>query len=223
MVLSGRMTNEELFLLRRLAETLGLDQGDLVPRAGENDGFLIAADRNPNTEGVKQVMEMPAPGSDLWSLREAVRAGTIKTLLVLHENLLSEAGFTEGDLAKLDVLIAVHILANPTAAQAAVVLPGAGFAEKSGTMINVTGRLQRLNQAITPPGQARPDWRILRDLVRAFGGECGDDSVPAVFRSLAAAVPAFAGRTFASIGDLGVQLYETGVEIPLLKRERGSC
>ena len=210
-ILSGRMTNEELFLLRLLAETLGIGQGDMVARMGQGDGYLIAADRNPNTEGVKQVMEMPAPGNDLWSLREAVRAGRIKALMVLHENLLAEAGFNEADLAKLDVLVAVDILANPTAAHATVVLPGAGFAEKSGSMINVTGRLQRLNQAIPPPGQARADWRILRDLVAACGGEAPFDSVPGVFAALAGTLPAFQGRTFGSIGDLGVQLYETGV------------
>ena len=219
-ILSGRMTNEELFLLRRLAETLGLDQGDIVPRVGESDGFLISADRNPNTEGVKQILDIPAPGSELWSLRDAVRAGRIKAMLVLHENLLAEAGFSEADLAGLDVLVGVHLLANPTAMRASVVLPGAGFAEKSGSMVNVTGRLQRLNQAIPPPGQARPDWRILRDLVVACGGEAAFDSAPAVFHALAAAVPVFQGRTFSGIGDLGLQLYDTGVKIPLLERER---
>ncbi|MFM8765626.1 MAG: molybdopterin-dependent oxidoreductase [Spartobacteria bacterium] len=34
-------------------------------------------------------------------------------------------------------------------------------------MINIKGRIQRLNQAIQPPGQARDDWEVLRDLVQS--------------------------------------------------------
>lgn len=31
-------------------------------------------------------------------------------------------------------------------------------------MINVTGRIQRLNRAIQPIGYARDDWQIFRDI-----------------------------------------------------------
>ena len=47
--------------------------------------------------------------------------------------------------------------------------PGAGFAEKRGSMVNDKGRIQRLNRATQPPGQARDDWEILSDLLRALG------------------------------------------------------
>src|SRR5882757_3684505 len=54
LVASGRQTNEELFLTRRLVGALGIDkQHDIVPRTGTADGLLIAADRNPNTTGAK--------------------------------------------------------------------------------------------------------------------------------------------------------------------------
>jgi NADH dehydrogenase/NADH:ubiquinone oxidoreductase subunit G len=43
-------------------------------------------------------------------------------------------------------------MANATADASDVVLPGACWAEKSGTMINVAGRLQRLNGPIDGPG-----------------------------------------------------------------------
>ena len=45
-----------------------------------------------------------------------------------------------------------------------VILPGSGYAEKRGSMINATGRLQVLNKAIEAPGQSREDWEILHDL-----------------------------------------------------------
>src|SRR3954463_1708150 len=51
---SARATNEELWLTKRLIDTLGIDkQHDVLPRMGEPDGILIAADRNPNTNGAR--------------------------------------------------------------------------------------------------------------------------------------------------------------------------
>ena len=220
MIFSARMTNEELFLARLLAESLGLANGDMVPRVAENDGYLIAADRNPNTEGVKTIMEMDAPGSNLATIRDGVRSGAIKAVIALHENLVKEAGFTPEDLAKLDFLVNLHILANPTAAAADVVLAGTGFAEKSGTMINVTGRLQKLNAAVTPPGDARDDCRILADLVYACGGEATATCAKGVFGAMATAVPVFKDLEFTTLSPQGEQLYQTGVTIPLLDREQ---
>jgi NADH-quinone oxidoreductase subunit G len=87
-----------------------------------------------------------------------------------------------------------------------VVLPTSAWAEKRGTMINIKGRLQRLNQAIQSPGQARDDWEVLRDLVQAVGGSNGVYSIEEIFKVMASEVPALQGLTISRIGDLGVQL-----------------
>jgi NADH-quinone oxidoreductase subunit G len=48
LIASARATNEELFLVRRLVGALGIDkQHDIVPRIGESDGLLVAADPQP--------------------------------------------------------------------------------------------------------------------------------------------------------------------------------
>jgi NADH-quinone oxidoreductase subunit G len=73
-------------------------------------------------------------------------------------------------------------------------------------MINIKGRLQRLNQAIQPPGQARDDWEVLRDLVQAVGGSNGVYSIEDVFKTMAAEVSALQGLTISRVGDLGLQL-----------------
>jgi len=220
-VASGRMTNEELFLVRQLAAALGTSRVALVPRPGEPDRLLIAADRNPNTTGAKLVLATEDPYAPLDEIRSQVRSGQIKTLIVLGEDLVTDAGFTADDLAKLDFLVLTHILANPTAKAAHVTLPAAGFTEKCGSMVNLTGRLQRLNRATRSPGQARDDWEILRDLIVAVDGDAGGPtSPPAVFAATAAAVPPFAGLTLNSIGGSGVPVVDTGYSIPLLEKER---
>jgi len=45
-----------------------------------------------------------------------------------------------------------------------VVLPIAYFTETSGTFVNAEGRWQSFAGAVTPPGEARPGWKVLRVL-----------------------------------------------------------
>ena len=102
-----------------------------------------------------------------------------------------------------------------------VVLPGAGFAEKRGSMVNITGRLQRLNQAILPPEGAMDDWEILRDLIRALApNEPERNLVEDVFGEIADEVEEFEELTLSKIGDLGVHVTDTDESIPLLETER---
>ncbi len=219
-VASGRMTNEELLIVKRLATLLGAGLLDTVPRTGEPDGYLISADRNPNTLGVKIVLGLDNPGAKLAELQEAIKTGKIKGLIALQENLVDDAGFSPDLLGKLDFLLTTYPLANPTADVAHVVLPSAGWAEKSGTMLNVTGRLQRLNRAIDGPGQTLESWEIVRDLIQALGGGNGIYAATDLFKVLTQEVPEFAGLTWGAIGDQGIPLVETGVTIPLLEREK---
>ena len=216
-IASARMTNEELFLTNRLAAALGRPALALVPRTGEPDGLLIAADRNPNTTGAKLVLGSNDPYAPLDSIREAVRSGKIKTLVILGEDLVTDAGFTADDLAKPEFILLTHILANPTAKAAHVVLPAAGFTEKRGSMINLSGRLQRLNRATECPGLARDDWEILRDLLKALGADVSDlTTIETLSTALA---PTLEGQTLATIPADGIPILETGYRIALLEKE----
>lgn len=219
-IASARMTNEELFMVKRLVAQLGASCVETVPRMGEPDGYLVSADRNPNTNGAKLILGLEVPGSGLDRIKSAIEEGRIKALLVLQEDLVGDAGFSPELLGKLDFLLATHPLANATTGLADVVLPGACWAEKSGTMINVTGRLQRLNRAVDGPGQTLEAWEIVRDLVQALGGGNGIYSVAEIIKQLAAEVPAFEGLSWGQVGDLGIPLIETGETIPALERER---
>jgi NADH-quinone oxidoreductase subunit G len=49
-----------------------------------------------------------------------------------------------------------------------VLLPMALFAETSGTYVNVEGAWQSVDGAVTPPGEARPAWKVLRVLGNLF-------------------------------------------------------
>ncbi|MEI6676379.1 MAG: molybdopterin-dependent oxidoreductase [Verrucomicrobiota bacterium] len=220
-IASGRMTNEELLLTRDLAQAIGTTQVALVPRFAAADALLIAADRNPNTTGAKLVFATTDPFTALNAIREQVRSGAIKALIVLGEDLISDAGFTAADLGQLDFLLHTHILANPTAEAAHLVLPAAAFTEKRGSMVNLSGRLQRLNRATDAPGQARDDWEILRDLIQSITGEKSQlDQIEDVFAHLAATLSQFQTLSLAKIDPAGIPIIDTGYKIPLLENER---
>ena len=202
MVVSARMTNEELFLARRLASALKIEDVDVLPRPQEGDGFLIAADGNPNTSGAKL---LGLATGRLGHIAQGVASGRITGLVMLGEDAV-DCGIAEENLEKLEMLVVTGILENRTTPHATVLLPTSAWAEKRGTMINIKARLQRLNQAIQPPGQARDDWEVLRDLVQAVGGSNGVYAIEEIFKLMAAEVSALRGLSISRIGDLGVQL-----------------
>jgi NADH-quinone oxidoreductase subunit G len=197
-IASGRMTNEELFLVKKLAQSIGTTLVDIVPHTGEADDILLSADRNPNTTGAKL---LGVATGRLGEITDAAKAGRVKLVLALGED-VAACGI---ELVKVRV-VAMNILPDATTAAASVVLASSGFAEKRGSMINKNGRLQRLNRAIQPPGDARDDWEILRDLISAVGGSNGLHAIEDLFRQMAAETPAFTGLSLSKIGDLGVQL-----------------
>src|SRR5512132_4250130 len=207
-VASGRMTNEELWLTAQLASSLGVKRIDIVPRRGKADHILLSKDRNPNTNGARLILgSSSAPGARLLTIASAVRSGGIKALVILKENAM-HLGLSVQELAQMPALVVINTLPNEATKNATVVLPACGFAEKRGSMVNGKGRLQRLNRAIRPPGNARDDWEILRDLLQAIGGGDSLHSIEDVFRRISETVPRFAGLSLSKIGDLGVQILE---------------
>ncbi len=77
------------------------------------------------------------------------------------------------------------------AARADVILPGAAYTEKSGTWVNLEGRVQRSERATFPPGEAREDWAILRALSDVLEKPLAYDSLPALRARLGWTNPVF--------------------------------
>lgn len=211
MIASGRMTNEELFLARKLADLLKIDLVDIRPRPQEPDGILICNDGNPNTRGAQLLgLTGEEPGKRLPEIASGIASGKITTLLCFHENALS-CGLTKEDLQKLRNLLVIDILPNETTKKASILLPGSGAAEKRGSMINIKNRLQRLNRAINAPGEARDDWEILRDLIQAIAATqsietINPSTIEELFADMANEIPEFNGLNLGKIGDLGISL-----------------
>ncbi len=67
-------------------------------------------------------------------------------------------------LAGADFVVAVSVFKQEVSEHADVLLPMAAFTETSGTYVNCEGRMQSFTGAVSPAGEARPGWKILRVL-----------------------------------------------------------
>ena len=202
-IASARQTNEELFLLKKLATKLGAIT-DSIPRAGEGDKLLVSTDRNPNTNGARLTgICFTEMGTKLPDIARGIRGGKIRTLIVFGED-VTKHDIVAGDLAKLELLVVSDILPNETTKAAHYVLPGCAHAEKRGSLTNTKGRVQKFMKAVEPPGDARPEWEFLHELVCSVTGQDSFASIEGLFNQMAKEVPEFNGLTWAGLGDTGV-------------------
>jgi NADH-quinone oxidoreductase subunit G len=212
-IASPQMANEDLFILKRLVDHLGIPNVDFrVPphEPGFEDDILIKADKNPNTKGAELIGLGPRPGGlDARGMLEAAKARRLKCLWVFHHDLLKSA-WPEGQV--LDALLGLEWLIFQGASQNTVsphahfLLPSAAYVEREGTFTNFEGRAQRFRKALEPLGEALADWEILARIAQAIGIEFRPAKTEECFKALAAAIPAFGGLTYRTLGDVGQQV-----------------
>ena len=202
-IASARQTTEELWLLAKLAKKFNA-LTDSVARNGEGDKLLVNADKNPNSHGARLTgIAGSQLGANLAKIADGIRSGSIRTLIVFGED-VTKHGIGADLLAKLDTLIVSDILPNATTAAAHFVLPGCAHVEKRGTFVNVKGRVQKFMRAVEAPGDARPEWEFLHELVHHVTGQNGFSTIEGLFNQMAREVPGFAGLEWAKLGDTGV-------------------
>jgi predicted molibdopterin-dependent oxidoreductase YjgC len=87
-----------------------------------------------------------------------------------------------------------------------VVLPAGSFAEKDGSFTNTERRVQRVRQAVEPPGEAQADWRIVCQLARRMGAPGFDFKSPKeVMDEVNALAPIYGGMSFTCLEKGGLQ------------------
>lgn len=152
---------------------------------------------------------LPAPpGLTVVEMINAAAAGELKALYVMGENpMLSDPdqSHVERALKSLDLLIVQDIFLSETAQLADVVLPATGFAEKEGTFTNTERRVQRVHQALEPPGEARTDWQIICDLARRLGYEMSYPGPAAIQDEIASLTPLYGGITYERLAQGSLQ------------------
>ncbi len=148
------------------------------------------------------------PGLTLMEMMKGIAEGKVKALFILGENpLLSDPNMSQvkEELKHLDLLVVQDIFLTETAELAHVVLPGVTFAEKDGTFTNTERRVQRVQKAIDPIGNSRPDWQILCDLSSRLDYPMGYSSPKEIMDEIASVTPSYGGMHYARLEEAGIQ------------------
>ena len=106
-------------------------------------------------------------------LVDGLLSGRVRTVWIAGTNpvaSLPDAARAEAALRCAE-LVVVQELVHPTDTSllADVVLPAAGWAEKTGALTSSERRVALAEAVVEPPGEARPDWRIFADLGARLG------------------------------------------------------
>jgi len=171
----------------------------------EGCGLLIMGEKN-NSQGAVDLGIYPqSTGLDAGKIIEACTLGNVKTLYVAGENPVvsyPNRAKVEKALDQVEFLIVADLFLTETAAMADVVLPVVSFAEKSGTFTSLGRRVQKVQQAIKPLGQAKSDFEVLNTLYESLGNKPYAKQCE-LFGEIAETVPAYAGLKQSTLGDEG--------------------
>jgi formate dehydrogenase major subunit len=101
-------------------------------------------------------------------------------------------------LEEKELLVVQDIFPTETAQLADVVLPAATWVERTGIHAYVDRRVQKIDQLIDPPGEAKPDWWIICQLAEKMGYKDYFDfsSSREIFQEIRRCVPSYRGITY---------------------------
>ncbi len=209
-IASAQLTNEELLLIREIFRGVpGAHVTASVPaRPGSSDGFLIKADKNPNTLGAT-LLGLAGPGApDAAHLVNEALHERIEALWVFGHDLTTMFG--EDTVEQLSRTLRLFVFSgtneNPTASWSHWVLPTAAYVEKDGTFVNCHGRIQRIGRAFPPLRDSVEDWRLLLDIAKRLNHPLPWRNPQEIFLALAETVAPFAGLRYDTIGLQGAPL-----------------
>ncbi len=202
--------------------------------AGTEGSGLLEVPAGTNSRGLREVGLLPnmgpgladAEGQGSTAIAESLAAGDTGALVLLHadplrthpnrrkwEEALDRATFVVAFAEFLDGGVAEH---------ADVILPVESYAEREGTVVHPDGRLQRLRQTIAHPGEVRPVWWQLEQILDRLGHGTGATSAPMVSEQIFEAVPFYEGLTLDEIGGRGIRWPERDAASKLPAAELGT-
>ncbi|WP_166417275.1 formate dehydrogenase subunit alpha [Cochlodiniinecator piscidefendens] len=126
-------------------------------------------------------------GLTVTEIVDQVYAGNIKGMYIQGENPAMsdpDADHARDAFAKLDLMIVQDIFLTETANFADIILPASALYEKNGTVSNTNRQVQRVRPAVTPPGDAREDWKITVELAQRIGLNWDYSDVSQVFAEM---------------------------------------
>ena len=173
-VLSPFISLEEAYLLAKLLRSIDpqaiLAMGP-VPTVGENQkfpgGFVIAAEKAPNRRGVEEIlgyfMHKVLSFEDFLKEMQRIEFGGVWVSGGYKGPWIEESAARRFE--KVPLLVVQDLFPSSLSERATYQLPAAAFAEREGSYMNRSDRLQTANMAVRPPWGVRAEgslfWQML--------------------------------------------------------------
>jgi predicted molibdopterin-dependent oxidoreductase YjgC len=223
--ISGEKADEIVEALYNLLSLLGYtgEKGQAIfsPASGNLIGSMdmgLSPDYLPGyvAVGSKEAENAPQEKGFGWNaMVEAASDGKLQALYVMGDDPVATATDKEkvkNALNKLDFVVVQDLFMTKTAELADVVLPALTYAEKSGTVTNLEGRVQLIDVSMKPQVDGRKDWQIIHDVAQSMGAavyfneDCRviDESEIEVLEEISKTVLHYGGVTQESIGRDGL-------------------
>ncbi len=152
----------------------GREAGGLANLLPAHRSLASSADRAAVEDfwGVPRGTIPSVPGLTAVELMAALRDGRCKAVWIIATNPIASlpAGLgCDAALGNAELVVVQDAFTNDTTPFADIVLPAATWPEKTGAMTTSERRVHLVEAARPIPGEARPDWLILRDVAAAMG------------------------------------------------------
>jgi len=166
------------------AEIKGTDIKKLVAAMPESTRYIALAD-NSNSRGAMDMGVLPDLGPGYQAVAQPglaldeIMSTKLDALYVVGANPAADYPIEAGKT----FLVVQDMFLTETAQAADVVLPAASAYEKSGTVTNTYGEVQRLKKGLNVDG-AKPDLEILRLVAKEMGWDLGPSTSDEIFEQI---------------------------------------
>jgi formate dehydrogenase major subunit len=213
--------------LQMLLGNMGVECGGVNPLRGQNNvqgacdmaalpnvfpGYQKVTDVaiRKKFERFWNVEDLPATnGLMIPQMMEGLVDGKVRGFYIFGENLANtepDIHKVEHELAAAEFLVVQDIFRNETTRFADVVLPAAAWSENDGTFTNSERRVSRVRTASPPPGQAKPNWWIFKQIARRFDQQWASDSAQEIWdNEISVLAPQFCGIKYHRLEADGLQ------------------
>jgi formate dehydrogenase major subunit len=142
-------------------------------------------------------------------MMESLGSGKVRAFWIFGENLAN----TEPNMAKVarelasaEFIVCNDIFPTETTRFANVIFPAAAWSENDGTFTNSERRVSRVRTASAPPGEARPNWWVFREIARRFGHPWPSASAREIWdNEISVLAPQFRGIKYHRLEGNGLQ------------------
>jgi formate dehydrogenase major subunit len=213
--------------LQMLLGNMGMECGGVNPLRGQNNvqgacdmgalpnvfpGYQAVANADARAKfekawGVKGLSGKV--GLMMPQMMESLVNKKIRAFYIFGENLANsepDIHKVEHELSSAEFLVCQDIFQNETTRFAHVIFPAAAWSEKEGTFTNSERRVNRVRSVSEPPGLAKPDWWIFKQIAKRMGHDWSSDSAQEIWdNEVSVLAPSLMGIKYHRIEKDGLQ------------------